>query len=41
MIGQSSPEDALASTVSDFNDITDRFGRDLQLESYKRSFGFE
>jgi hypothetical protein len=41
MTGQSSPEDALAATASDFDDITERFGRDLQLESYKRSFGFE
>lgn len=41
MTGQSSPEEALQATASDFDEITDRFGRDLQLESYKRSFGFE
>jgi multiple sugar transport system substrate-binding protein len=41
MTGQSSPEDALNAAASDFEDITERFGRDLQLESYKKSFGFE
>lgn len=35
MIGEASPEEALESTASDFEDITDRFGRDLQLESYR------
>jgi multiple sugar transport system substrate-binding protein len=39
--GQSSPEDALKNTASDFEDITERFGRDLQLASYKASLGFE
>jgi multiple sugar transport system substrate-binding protein len=37
--GQSSPEDALAATASDMEEITERFGRDLQLESYKKSMG--
>jgi multiple sugar transport system substrate-binding protein len=37
--GGQKPEDALAATAQDFNDITDRLGKDLQLESYKRSLG--
>jgi multiple sugar transport system substrate-binding protein len=37
--GQSSAEDALKSVVSDFEDITDRLGRDAQIESYKASLG--
>jgi len=41
MTGQATPEDALKAAASDFEDITDRFGRDLQLDSYKRSFGFK
>jgi multiple sugar transport system substrate-binding protein len=41
MTGQATPEDALNAAASEFEDITERFGRDLQLESYKRSFGFE
>jgi multiple sugar transport system substrate-binding protein len=39
--GQSSPEEALQATASDFEDITERFGRDLQLESYRSSMGFD
>lgn len=39
--GQSSPEDALTAAASDFEDITERFGRDLQLASYRSSMGFE
>jgi multiple sugar transport system substrate-binding protein len=40
MTGQATPEDALNAAASEFEDITERFGRDLQLESYTRSFGF-
>jgi len=37
--GQSSPEDALNAIVSDFEGITDRLGREAQLEVYKTSLG--
>jgi multiple sugar transport system substrate-binding protein len=37
--GQSSPEDALAATAEDFEAITDRLGRDQQLELYKTALG--
>jgi len=39
--GQVDPEEALEQTASDFEEITDRFGRDLQLASYKAALGFE
>jgi multiple sugar transport system substrate-binding protein len=39
--GQSSPEEALKATVADFEQITDRLGRDQQLEVYKASLGFK
>jgi multiple sugar transport system substrate-binding protein len=39
--GQKTPEEALQATVDDFNQITDRLGRDLQLKSYKASLGLE
>ena len=39
--GQVTPAEALAATVSDFESITDRLGRDAQLEQYKSSLGFE
>ncbi len=38
--GQSSPEEALKATAADFEQITDRLGRDQQLEVYKASLGF-
>jgi multiple sugar transport system substrate-binding protein len=37
--GQSSPEDALNAIVADFEGITDRLGRETQLEQYKASLG--
>jgi len=37
--GGQKPEDALAATAQDFEDITERLGRDLQLASYKKSLG--
>jgi multiple sugar transport system substrate-binding protein len=39
--GQSSPEDALKSSADDFEEITERFGRDLQLASYKAALGLQ
>jgi multiple sugar transport system substrate-binding protein len=39
--GQATPEEALQATVDDFNAITDRLGRDAQLQIYKESLGFE
>lgn len=39
--GQKTPEEALQATNDDFNQITDRLGRDLQLKSYKASLGLE
>jgi multiple sugar transport system substrate-binding protein len=39
MIGERTPEEALQATADDFEEITDRFGRDLQLQSYKSSLG--
>ncbi|GAB4451426.1 MAG: hypothetical protein Fur0044_46760 [Anaerolineae bacterium] len=39
--GQSTPEEALKATAADFEQITDRLGRDQQLEVYKASLGFE
>lgn len=38
---QSTPEEALESMAADFEEITDQLGRDLQLESYRKSLGFE
>jgi multiple sugar transport system substrate-binding protein len=37
--GQSSSEDALNGVVADFEGITDRLGREAQLEVYKTSLG--
>jgi multiple sugar transport system substrate-binding protein len=37
--GQVTPEEALAATVADFEQITDRLGRDQQRESYVTSLG--
>lgn len=37
MTGQSTPEDALANIVVDFDTITDRLGREAQLQSYRNS----
>ena len=37
--GQSTQEDALNSVVADFEAITDRLGREAQLEQYKASLG--
>jgi multiple sugar transport system substrate-binding protein len=37
--GNQTPEDACANTAKDWNDITEPLGKDLQLESYKRSLG--
>jgi len=39
--GQLTPAEALEATVSDFNQITDRLGRDYQLDIYKTSLGLE
>jgi len=39
--GQATPEEALEASAADFEDITERFGRDLQLASYRASMGFE
>ncbi len=39
--GQSTPEDALKNMAADFEAITDQMGRDLQLESYRKSLGLE
>jgi multiple sugar transport system substrate-binding protein len=39
MIGEITPEEALQATADEWEDITDRFGRDLQLASYKASLG--
>ncbi len=39
LTGQSSPEDALKNMAQDFRDITDRLGKDQQLEIYKKSLG--
>jgi multiple sugar transport system substrate-binding protein len=41
MIGELTPEEALQTTADEWEQITDRFGRDLQLASYKSSLGFE
>jgi multiple sugar transport system substrate-binding protein len=38
--GQVTPEEALKATAADFEQITDRLGRDQQLEVYKASLGF-
>jgi multiple sugar transport system substrate-binding protein len=38
--GQATPEEALKATAADFEQITDRLGRDQQLEVYKASLGF-
>jgi multiple sugar transport system substrate-binding protein len=37
--GGQAPEEACAAMAADFESITDARGRDLQLESYKRSLG--
>lgn len=37
--GQSTPEDALNAAVADFEGITDRLGRETQLEQYRTSLG--
>jgi hypothetical protein len=37
--GGQAPEDACAAMASDFEGITDARGRDLQLDSYKKSLG--
>jgi multiple sugar transport system substrate-binding protein len=37
--GAKSPEDALKATATDFEDITERLGREDQLKSYKNSLG--
>ncbi len=39
--GQTTPEEALLKTVQDFEAITDRLGREQQLEIYKASLGFK
>lgn len=39
--GQVTPSEALEATVADFEQITDRLGREQQLEIYKTSLGFE
>lgn len=41
MIGELTPEEALQTTAEEWEQITDRFGRDLQLASYKASLGLE
>ncbi|MCB0214472.1 MAG: extracellular solute-binding protein [Anaerolineae bacterium] len=38
--GQVTPEEALEATYSDFEQITDRLGRDQQAELYRASLGF-
>lgn len=37
--GGQAPADACAATASDWEEITDRLGRDLQKESYRKSLG--
>ncbi len=37
--GGQAPEEACANTASDWAEINERFGVDIQLESYKRSLG--
>lgn len=39
--GQATPQEALDATYTDFEEITDRLGRDQQLESYIESLGLE
>ena len=39
--GQVTAQEALEATVTDFEGITDRLGRDVQQEQYKASLGFE
>ena len=39
--GQMTPQEAVDATFNDFEAITDRLGRDLQLQSYKASLGLE
>lgn len=39
--GQVTPAEALAATATDFDAITERLGRDAQIEQYKASLGFE
>ncbi len=39
--GQVTPEEALRATAADFEQITDRLGRETQLEIYRTSLGFE
>jgi multiple sugar transport system substrate-binding protein len=38
--GQLTPEDTLRAVVSDWEDVTDRLGREQQLEIYRSSLGF-
>jgi multiple sugar transport system substrate-binding protein len=38
---QLTPEEALQATVADFESITDRLGREQQMEAYKSSLGIE
>ncbi|MEA3335752.1 MAG: extracellular solute-binding protein [Chloroflexota bacterium] len=38
---QATPEEALAATVADFEQISDRLGREDQLDIYKTSLGLE
>ncbi|MEW5817406.1 MAG: extracellular solute-binding protein [Spirochaetota bacterium] len=40
MIGRLSPKDALDRTYKEWNDITDRRGRDAQLKQYQQSMGY-
>lgn len=39
MTGEVTPEEALQATADEFEEITERFGRDAQLTSYKNSLG--
>jgi multiple sugar transport system substrate-binding protein len=39
--GQAEPEEALQSTAEEFEEITDRLGREQQLEIYKTSLNLE
>lgn len=39
--GQATPEEALKQTVADFEEVTDRLGREQQLEIYKESLGLD
>jgi multiple sugar transport system substrate-binding protein len=39
--GQASPEEALKKTADEFDSITERLGRDKQLQIYKTSLNLE